>query len=43
MHDERDFNDLTIIMRALMKIGRNVEICRQILEDEFGESEEDES
>jgi hypothetical protein len=43
VHDERKFSDLTLIMRALMQIGRNVEICRRILEDEYGEVEEHDS
>ena len=40
---EPDFDDVVLIMRALMSIGRDAEMCRAILEDEFEEVEEEDS
>jgi hypothetical protein len=39
VHDEPGFGDATLIM----DIRDDVEICRAILEDEFGEVEEEDS
>jgi hypothetical protein len=43
VHDEPDFDDVTPMMDALIDIRRDVEICRAILEDEFGQVEEEDS
>jgi hypothetical protein len=41
--EEPSFSDATVILDTLIDIREDVEICRAILEDEFGEVEEEDS
>jgi hypothetical protein len=43
MREGPEFDDATLIIEALIDVRRDVEICRAILEDEFGELEEEDA